>query len=213
MCRRGGKLVPGTLEATQEACAIVFVFQHMDSGRQHGEDNDAQDNGDEVAVDIRNEAAQVVAGQRDADPPGQAADDVIGNELGIGHAPHPGEYGGKRPDDRHEAGQDNGLAAVLLVELLGALEVMFMEEQRFLPLEDLPAHPVAEPIAHRVACDGGDKGDYTQRHDVKNALGGQETRREEQTIPGQEKADQEARFGKDNGRNAGVADNGKDFEQ
>ena len=62
----------------------------------------------------------------------------------------------ERPHDGHEAGQDEGLRAVLLEELVGLVDVLLLEELGVRPVEERRADLLAEHVARLVADDRGD---------------------------------------------------------
>jgi hypothetical protein len=112
-----------------------------------------------------------------------------------------------------EAREDDGLAAMLLVEGVRALQVALVEPDRVFALEHLRADPSAERVADAVADDGGDGAQDAQRPDVEQALRGQEAGGEEQAVTRQEEAKEQARFGKHDERDAdeaGPLDQGAD---
>ena len=56
--------------------------------------------------------------------PADAADDVVDGELPVGHLGRARHHRRERAEDRHEARDDDRLAAVLLVELVGLDQVL-----------------------------------------------------------------------------------------
>ena len=90
--------------------------------RQHRYDDDQDRHDAEVLLDDRHVAEQVAAPQEQRDP-GDAAGEVVRGEARAPHAADAGDERRERADDRNEARQHDGLAAVLLVERLGAVQV------------------------------------------------------------------------------------------
>jgi hypothetical protein len=95
-----------------------------------GTSADDDDDGDDLdALDEPRELrAEGVADERQARAPQDAPDDVVDREGAVLHAADAGDDGRERADDRHEAGQDDGLGAVLVEELLGGLDVLALEQ-------------------------------------------------------------------------------------
>ena len=61
--------------------------------------------------------------------PEQSPEDGEGEEALVVHLPHSGDDRGEGPDDRHEARDDDRLAAMFLVEVVGAPEMGRVEEE------------------------------------------------------------------------------------
>ena len=98
---------------------------------QHGGDERDEDDGEDHQFEVlfhEGDVAEEVAQESEDRHPHDPAHHVIGDEFAVFHGPHPGHEGREGADDRDEAGQDNGLAAVLIVKFLGTVEVFFLEE-------------------------------------------------------------------------------------
>ena len=67
------------------------------------------------------QSAEEVAAEQERSTQATAADDVVDGERRVGHRADAGDERRERADDRHEAREDDRLAAVLLVELVRAL--------------------------------------------------------------------------------------------
>ena len=104
--------------------AMPDVF---DGDRQQRDHDDPQDHEREVVLHDR-DVAERVAGPHAGAHPDQASDDVVGGEPGVRHRADPGDERGERPDDRHEARQEDRLAAVALVEGPRADQVLSLQE-------------------------------------------------------------------------------------
>jgi hypothetical protein len=104
----------------------------------------------EVVRDDR-DAPEEVAPEEEAEHPEDAARDVEDGEARVRHPADACHEGRERADDRDEACQDDGLAAVPLVERLRAQEVLPVEPARRLAREDLRTHPKADGVVDRVA--------------------------------------------------------------
>ena len=75
------------------------------------------------AQEPASERVEHVAEQEHADDPADAADDVVEEERAVLHLRRAGDDRHERPDDRDEPGDDDRLAAVLLVEGLRLQQV------------------------------------------------------------------------------------------
>ena len=68
--------------------------------------------------------------------PAHRAHEVVEREASVAHPADAGDEGHEGADDRHEAADDDGQGAVLLVEGVGLVEVLAIEKPRVLGLED-----------------------------------------------------------------------------
>ncbi len=75
--------------------------------------------------------------------------------LRVVHRPDAGHERGERADDGDEAGEDDRLAAVLLVEAVRAVEIFLLQEAD-LAAEGPRPDVGPDPVVDRVAEDGGD---------------------------------------------------------
>ena len=91
--------------------------------------------------------------------------------------PTPGEDRHERPHDGDEAGEQDRLRAVGLEELVGALDVLLLEQLGVLAPEDRRPDLLAERVADLVADDRGEEAADEHDGDVEVALRGQAGRR------------------------------------
>ena len=115
--------------------------------------------------------AEPPASEQKGDDPDRAARHVVDREAGIAHLADAGDERGEGPDDRHEPRQDDREAAVLLVELVGAQQVLLVQEPRVLAREDLRPDEVADGVVDRVAQDGRDDQEHRHRPQLDRRLG------------------------------------------
>ena len=115
------------------------------------------------------------------------------NEAAVAHVRDARDERRESADHGHELGVDDGFAAVLLVERVGALQVLLLEEARIGPVEDGGTGAAAEQIAAPIAGQAGD--DQQHDHDGEVQLPGARHHAdgEEQRIAGEHEADQQAR--------------------
>ena len=140
------------------------------------------------------------------------------------HPPDARHDGGEGAHDGDELGQGDGLAAVAAEEVARALHVLLLEQARVGPVEDGRARLAADEVAGLVAGDRRQPHQRGRDPDVDgHALGGvglahghEHAQREQQGVPGQEEAHQQARLGEDDehdaedGPGADPADEGGD---
>src|SRR5262249_11510599 len=93
--------------------------------------------------------------------------------------------------------EQDGFAAVALVEGMGPLQVALVEEERVLAIEEARTDAAAEGVPDADAGDGADQAQHAQQADVEVALRGQDAGREQQAVTRPEEADEEARLGED----------------
>ena len=126
--------------------------------------------------------AQTAEQQRPADPAGH----VEGREPAVGHPGHAGQERGEHAQQRHEAAEEDGLAAMALEEPAGPLEpgVVDAEQLPVSPDQGQPAGP-PDPIGPGVAQHGADRGRGNDAHDRKVAGGGIGRGGEERRLAGQ----------------------------
>ena len=95
----------------------------LDNGRHDGDHDDRDDDQAEVVLHD-GQVAEEVTGEHTDEHPRDPADDVVGEELRVRHRPDARHKRRKGPDNRHEARDDDGLAAVLLVERMRLPQVL-----------------------------------------------------------------------------------------
>ena len=104
------------------ACILVchgipFVAPVFKYARHHG-NNDNRDNDQrEILFDRRNAAEEKTRKQKKTNP-GDAADNIVGDEPRVFHSPDAGDKRGEGADDGNKAGDNDGFAAVFFVELM-----------------------------------------------------------------------------------------------
>jgi len=95
--------------------------KNADDGRQDREEND---NGNDVVnalAYVGNGTAQSVAAENHGADPEDSTEDIKCEVAGIGHLGGAGNRRTKGSDDRNEASQDDGSAAVFFVEIVSTL--------------------------------------------------------------------------------------------
>lgn len=86
-------------------------------------------------------------------------------------------------DDRHEAGEQDGLAAVAHVEVVSVAELLFVDPGDVAAV-DAVAEPAALLVAERVACDGADDdGEHDEPGTGRTGGGDGACNEEEESLP------------------------------
>ncbi len=159
----------------------------------------------EVEMELdQQEPPQVVPGEQHEEYPGQAADHIIDRELFPVHGNDARDDRREGSDDRQEAGEKNGLSAMQLIELLRLVQVFFLEEKIILPVEEVGAALMTEPIAQRIADDAANRYHDEQDQQVQDGDARPSRRQtghqlfaidacyEKQAVPGEEETDHQA---------------------
>jgi len=177
------------------AFGVAAGAEELPDGGDDREHDDGDDDQLEVVLDEWL-LAEESADEGEQDDPADAAGDVVEGESGVGHLADAGDEGGEGSDDGDETGEDDGLAAVFFVELVGVGQVLLVQQARVFPREDLGAELVADGVVDGVAEDGGDgHEDHGEGEvDFEDAGGGQCADGEEEGVAGEEGGDDEAGF-------------------
>src|SRR5688572_13339704 len=166
--------------------------------RQDGKEDHYDDDKFDVLVDARNVATEEVSREEHAPDPQRAADDVVDREHPVVHLGNPGHERREGADDWHEARKHDRLGAVLDIEVVRALDVLFLEEEGIVPDEDLWPGYASEPVVHCVAEDRRDIQRETKHVDIHVQPGGDEQACcHQQRVTGQEEAEEEAGLNED----------------
>ena len=112
--------------------------------------------------------------------------------------------GGEGAHDRDELGQGHGLAAVALEERRRAIDVLLLEQPGVGPVEDRRPRLAADRIARLVADDRGQPYERGGHPDVDadGARAHEHAECEQQRVPRQEEADEQAGLGEDHEHDA-----------
>src|SRR6187397_2573343 len=126
---------PSSRRRTPSALRFAeFFAQISDDGRHDGNHNHAEYECGQVVLDER-DVAEIVAAVDEKRNPQHAAAEAVHYEVKIAHAADARHERRERADYGHEAREHDGLAAVLFVELLRAVQVRGIEQTRALALE------------------------------------------------------------------------------
>jgi len=174
---------------------------------QHGGDKRDEDDGEDHQLEVlfhEGNIAKEVAHEGEDRHPGNPAHHVIGDETAVLHGAHSGHKRCEGADDGDEAGQDNGLTAVLLVEFLGAVQVLFLEELD-IPAESPLANKSADGVVNGISQHRGQGQQAKKVKGVQGAQGGEGAGREQQGISRQKGGDHQTGFYKDHKKQDAVS--------
>src|SRR6185437_4492819 len=116
-----------------------------DEPRQEREQDHDSDDDINMLVDARDVAAQEVSDEEHAPYPAQSAQHIVRNEVPVAHVGNTRHHWSERPDDGHEPCEHDRLAAMLLIELMGTVEVLLLKNNEFSRVK--MCGPAACPIA------------------------------------------------------------------
>src|SRR5262249_59535441 len=109
------------------------------------------------------------------------------------------------PDERHEAGDDNGLRPVAGVEHPRSFDVAGVEQERLGPREEPRPQTNTDGITDAVAGDRGDDEHDVEPPDVEPARGRDDAGRDQERIAREEETDEQAGFSEDDHEENNVA--------
>ncbi len=96
----------------------------MPDARQYRHDDDHEHDRQQVFVDIGHPCSEDIAEDDQTDRPERGSGDIVCEKDRILHLGHAGEYRREGADDRHESGDHDRLATVLVIELLGLRDMI-----------------------------------------------------------------------------------------
>lgn len=143
----------------QQAGADFGVFQGVVKGRHQGNEDDAYEDWFDILFDPRYAAADVVAEQGNAGCPGDIAYGVVYHELFVVHLAGASRDGGETADDGDEVGDQHGLGAVFLIELLGFHDEVFAKDEAVFFFEQAWPKVSAYMVSGIITGYGGDGDD------------------------------------------------------
>lgn len=123
---------------------MLFIAQNVNNAWQNGNKNNEHYNREKVAINVGNHIAKKKAKQGDTDPPQNSPNDIEHKKRLVVHITNTGNDGCKGADHRYKARDDDSLAAMFFIEVLGARKVLFVEDERVLPGKKLDADFIAK---------------------------------------------------------------------
>src|SRR5688500_12618149 len=126
-CGRRGRSDVGRRGTGRDRSTPAFL-PPVDYPGQNREEDHHQNDLFDVPIDPGDPAAKEEAREQHGPYPEQATEDVIEHEVPISHVGDRRDHRRKGADDWHESREYDGLATVLLIELVGAVQVLLVEE-------------------------------------------------------------------------------------
>jgi len=173
-----------------------FLPGCLDHCGHHGDDDYGNHDDGEVAPD-HGYVAEEEAAQREDEDPRDAACHVVGDETCIGHAADACHEGGEGPYDGHEAGDDDGLSAVFLIEPVSPVKVVPVEPTGASAREDLWPYGASDEVIEVVSRHCGETEGTCKPYRVEGPEAGEGACREKQGITGEERGYHETRLAED----------------
>ena len=179
--------------------------QILHNAGDEGDDDDGDDDQLQVLLDERLVAEEIARIEERGDPE-KASREVVEHEVGVVHPSHACHERSKGADNGDEAGEDDGLSTILLIELMCLVEIALLEDFGVRVAEELLAEEVPDGVVARVAQHGGGKEHecqqvHAQRH-VR--LGGNGSADEEEGVSREERGDHESGLAEDDEEQDGV---------
>lgn len=180
------------------------VPHSMNDGGHERHDDNPQNDQREVLLDRLNSSKEVAAPDEQQHPH-DSTENVIEEEDRIRHVRNARDERNDRAEHREEAGEDDGFAAVLVIEAFGGSEILQAENFPVL-FEHPPAEQSAQPVIARIAEDRCDAEEHREENRVETSARGERTGSEEQRIAGEERREDESRLAEDRGEEDDVGE-------
>ena len=182
----------------------LFVRLHLlpynlYDGGQQGDEYDGHDEYLQVVLHER-QVAEEISGVAEERHPESPARHVVEHEVIVMHLPHAGHEGGECPYDGDEPGDDDGLASVFLVELMGLVQVALLENLGIGVVEQLLAEEMADHIVAGVAQHRRSEQRQRQKVNIQGHAwqGGYRSGDEKHGIAGKERRDHQSGLAENN---------------
>src|ERR1700723_1472888 len=151
---------------------------------------------------MRHRPAQKIAKQHRAADPKNAAKDVVGQVADIRHFRSASHGRTERANDGDETRQDHRLAAMELVEGVGPLQMLALEETRVGPAVEALARATPDPVAQLIAGDGAERHRREQQKQINVARRGDNPSGNQQGIARQKEANEKPSLDEDDSANS-----------
>jgi len=174
------------------------------AGKNRDEDHEKYDNLD-VLIDARNISSQEIAGEQHAPYPEKGAEHADRKENAVWHPRCAGDNRGECSDDWHELSEDNGLPTMLLIELFGAQQMLFLEQERVVAREKSRTCAPPDEISGGIAEDCRDMKNCAEQVDIQQSASRNEAGCYEEGIARKKKTDEQAGFREDDAGHTEVA--------
>lgn len=168
-----------------------------EQGEEHYDDDDVMD----AVTKIGHEFADAVPAEDHAAYPEDAAKNVVGEVLRVIHSRGACHRRTEGAHDGNVAREDDGLAAVCFVEIVGAFEMGALEEERVRAIVNRAAGPASNGVAELVTGNGAEDGKGKQGPKIQEPRGGKDSGSDEKGIAGEKESNEEASFNEDDNAN------------
>ena len=140
------------------------------------------------------DVAEEISHQDQRGNPQQGAEDAEREKPQIIHAADARHERRERAEDRHEARDDDRLAAVLFVKLVRALQMFFIQKARCFTAEHARPDKAANPVISRISANRRGIHNRQQPLQVERSQRRKRARRKQQRIPRQKWKNHETGF-------------------
>jgi hypothetical protein len=168
--------------------------QRLKHSGQKRQDDYCGDYQMDAALYVGDFSAQRITPHDHAANPQESAEDVKNQISRIAHLRSPGDGRAEGPHNGNKARDDDGLWAVLFVELVRALQVLLLEKARILAAVQTLPRFAADEIAQLVACYGAQARWHEEPGKPDLARSRKHPRRHQKGISGEKKPHEEARL-------------------
>src|SRR5712664_1131109 len=193
LCAGGGGGAPVTKLLTR---AMVG-----DDGGQEGNNDSEGNNAVAARTDNRNRPPHRVAAENHGADPNNPSKNVEGQVAGVRHLRRTGDGRAERSNDGNEARENDGPAAILFVEVVGALKMAAPEEERVFAAVESCTCRAADPIADLIAHDGAKHDGQEKPLQGDHAGSGEDTGGNQQGITRKKKSHKKTGFDEDDRAN------------
>ena len=172
------------------------MAQKSDECGKEGDQDHRQDDQRQMIFDCCN-VAEKVSCQRQTGYPDQAAQRTVQQEQVVAHRAYACDERREGAYDGHEARDHDRLAAMLLIECVGSVQMFLLQESSLDAMEEFHADQPPYPVIGVVA---GKCGQHQHRHqqvELQCVKAAQGTCDEEQRIARQERREYQTGFGED----------------
>ena len=152
-------------------------------------------------ANVGNQVTEKIATQNHASYPQDAARYVVSEITGVRHGGGAGHGGTKGSNDRDESGEDDGLAAVLFVEISRAFEMASFEEERVFAFIKRSAGSAPNPVANLITHDGAEHRREKHFGERDVPCGGKDSRGYQEGVAGKKETNEKAGLDENNHAN------------
>lgn len=173
---------------------LADKFNHT---RKDWDDNDGKYHYGKV-IFYYSDITEIVTGKNKRCYPGNTSDDIIADEVPVGHTADTCHKRREGPDDRNKTGNDDRLAAVFFKKLVRPVQVLFVEKTNMLFMEYFGPHKTPYPVIHCVAQNGGDWEENKKPHNIEISSRREGACREKKWVAGENRRHHKSSLTKNN---------------